>query len=210
MRSYVSVPTAMTFSFLLFLLMSALIANKSPSRLTSVTPPITIEVTVPDTPLSPITRRDPIKLPVLKPLPSDMAKDKTIRNPQVIAKPEQSFPLDLPSPGEGLTISSPIGQVGNYADQGDREAIPQVVIDPGYPTDAAIKGIEGFVTLRFDLDSSGHPTNIQVIAAKPKGVFEKNARQALSKWRYAPKMEQGSAVTTSNLQVTLDFKLAGK
>jgi periplasmic protein TonB len=72
---------------------------------------------------------------------------------------------------------------------------------PNYPKGAEARGIEGSVTLKFNVDAGGNVVAPQVVDATPPGVFDAAAIEALTKWKYAP----GSAA--SDVQVKLSFKL---
>jgi len=89
----------------------------------------------------------------------------------------------------------------------DSDARPVVRINPKYPAAAARDGIEGWVKLRFDINEIGGVTNIEVIDAEPKRVFNKAARQALRKWKYRAKSEDGKAMVQQGLTVQLDFNM---
>lgn len=83
----------------------------------------------------------------------------------------------------------------------------QETANPTYPIHAARNNIEGYVQMSFDISESGVPINIKVLKSVPKKIFNKAAIKALSKWRYAPKVENGKAVVQQNLTVQLDFKM---
>ena len=89
----------------------------------------------------------------------------------------------------------------------DSDARPVVRINPKYPVEAARDGIEGWVKLRFDINEIGGVTNIEVIDAEPKRVFNKAARQALRKWKYRAKSEDGKTIVQKGLTVQLDFNM---
>ncbi|HAG38836.1 MULTISPECIES: TonB family protein [unclassified Pseudoalteromonas] len=80
-------------------------------------------------------------------------------------------------------------------------------VPPKYPVAEVRNKTEGFVTMSFDVDSYGRPNNIKVINAKPEQVFNSEAKRALSKWQYSPKVVNGVAVPDKNLEMTIEFNL---
>jgi protein TonB len=89
----------------------------------------------------------------------------------------------------------------------DKAATPLVRIEPKYPPAAARDGINGWVQLRFNIAADGRVTDVRVLAAEPRRVFEQEAIRALKNWKYQPKLENGRAVAQSDLEVQLDFRL---
>lgn len=87
------------------------------------------------------------------------------------------------------------------------DALPVVQVSPRYPISAAQSGKEGYVILGFDITEVGNVTNVKVLEANPKRVFNKSAIQAIKKWKYKPKIEEGKPVSQQNQQVQLDFTL---
>ena len=71
---------------------------------------------------------------------------------------------------------------------------------PKYPAEAAVKGIEGYVKMEFDISENGKPININVIESFPATVFDKGAIYSLKGWRYEP------IASTCN-SIRLDFTL---
>lgn len=59
-------------------------------------------------------------------------------------------------------------------------------VQPTYPRDARLDGIEGSVTLAYRVDADGYPREIRVVSANPAGPFEKATIDALERWRFAP------------------------
>jgi TonB family protein len=51
--------------------------------------------------------------------------------------------------------------------------------------------VSGEVTLRFDVDADGRPTEITVVRSEPAGVFDAVAISALEQWRYCPPEAKG-------------------
>lgn len=82
---------------------------------------------------------------------------------------------------------------------------PIMRVNPKYPVEAAEKGIEGIVRMSFDVDSQGSVSNINVIGSIPEGVFDRNAKLALSQWQYANPTGE-----TISAEVQLDFVLSAE
>ena len=82
-----------------------------------------------------------------------------------------------------------------------------VRVDPQYPIRAADRGVEGWVELEFTISESGAVKEAKVIAAKPKGVFNRAALRAIKRWKYNPKVEDGVAVERPGVTVRLEFNL---
>ena len=85
--------------------------------------------------------------------------------------------------------------------------IPRVRIRPDYPKPALVRGQSGDVTLRFTIAADGATKDIEVVNSSSP-IFEEPAVQALSKWRYAPPMENGNRVEKSGVQTVISFVLA--
>ncbi len=95
-------------------------------------------------------------------------------------------------------------QADNTVTTAKSSPTPVVRIEPRYPIKAAENRIEGLVQLQFSVQSDGSTSDIVVIHAQPKGVFEKEAIRALQRWRYAPVADPAA---NRGLQVQLNFAL---
>lgn len=116
---------------------------------------------------------------------------------------DSGFNFNMPS----VNVGGSIGLSGPGALLRDGDATPIVRIEPKFPTKAARDGIEGWVQLSFEINKIGGVENVQVINAQPKRVFDREARKALRKWKYKPKMVDGKPQHQTGLSVQLDFKL---
>ena len=87
--------------------------------------------------------------------------------------------------------------------------MPLVDIPPNYPQRALAAGIEGEVTLAFTITADGRVENLRVTHAEPRGVFEREARRAAARWRFAPRRENGQPVAREATK-TLYFRLEGR
>jgi protein TonB len=89
----------------------------------------------------------------------------------------------------------------------DRDAVPQVRIQPDYPVGARQRGIEGWVDVQFTVRTDGSVRDPSVIAADPPEVFDRAALQAIKGWKYNPKIEDGKPVERPDLRVRIRFEL---
>ncbi len=92
----------------------------------------------------------------------------------------------------------------------DGDATPIVRIEPKYPVKAAREGKEGWVKMRFTIAKDGSTKDIEVIDAQPPRLFDSEAKRALSKWKYSPKMEGGKPLEQPGIVVQLDFKMGAE
>jgi protein TonB len=89
----------------------------------------------------------------------------------------------------------------------DRDAVPQVRIQPDYPIQARQKGIEGWVDVKFTVGVDGSVRDAVVVNAQPKRIFDRAAIQAVKGWKYNPKIEDGRPVERRGLRVRIRFQL---
>ncbi|MFM2590085.1 energy transducer TonB [Vibrio sp. TBV020] len=121
----------------------------------------------------------------------------------------QISPMSQPSLGlntavDGLAITAP-----TFGDFGvNQQVMPLYRVEPRYPAKALKRGAEGYVIMKFTIDPTGKPTNVEVMEANPRRMFEREAVRALKKWKYQPKIVDGSAVAQVGQTVRLEFKLA--
>ena len=81
------------------------------------------------------------------------------------------------------------------------DAIPTNIVQPRYPRSAAEKGIAGWVKFGLNVDSNGNPYEITLLESSPKGVFDKEAKKAIGKWKFEKNKSQ------KGLVYTMSFKL---
>ena len=84
--------------------------------------------------------------------------------------------------------------------------IPLNEVLPVYPDSARRRGIEGYVKLAFTITAEGKVENVRVIESSPANVFDREARKAAVRWRFAPRTEQGRSVARDAVK-TLQFRL---
>lgn len=113
------------------------------------------------------------------------------------------------TPGAAAPTAAPASAVAESAGNPggvESEVMPLNDVRPDYPRYALQRGIEGFVKLAFTINRSGNVENIRVQEASPRNVFEREARRAAARWRFAPRTEGGLAVDREAVK-TLYFRL---
>jgi len=90
--------------------------------------------------------------------------------------------------------------------------IPAKIISreaPRYPSRALKNGIEGWVQVRFFIDTDGKPTDVVVVQSEPRGTFNDAAIKSVKKWRFSPARNQatGEAVRSSTISTKVQFRL---
>lgn len=199
-RIIISILLGAVAAFGLFVLMAKLIENSSrPPEEIPDAPVIDIVMDEPDDETQTRTRVPPPPPPP----PPQPPKVEPVE-PEEAEPDTEGFSLAIPAVDTG-GVGVNIGGVGAMARDGD--ATPIVRIDPKYPPQAARDGTEGWVRLEFTINELGGVDDIKVLEAKPKRIFDREARRALRKWKYKPKIVDGKPIKQTGMFVQLDFKL---
>ncbi len=149
------------------------------------------------------SRRIPKKPPPPKE-PPPPPKMNVQQNQQVVNNmPTPNIPnLDLGVGGDGPFLGA-VGQV-NMTEEGG--VIPIVRIAPQYPRKALMAKIEGWVKVKFTITPSGTVSNPEVVDAKPRRIFDREAIRAILKFKFKPKVVDGVGVEQVATQ-TIEFEL---
>ncbi|PZP32044.1 MAG: hypothetical protein DI603_11345 [Roseateles depolymerans] len=68
-------------------------------------------------------------------------------------------------------------------------ASPKVVkkVPPDFPREAAQKGIStGSVKAKLTIEADGHVSDVEILEAEPKRVFDRAVKSALMEWKFEP------------------------
>ncbi|HEX9708066.1 MAG TPA: energy transducer TonB [Steroidobacteraceae bacterium] len=79
-------------------------------------------------------------------------------------------------------------------------------IAPAYPARARERDTEGWVDLEFTVTKDGTTRDPSVRAAEPAGVFDRVAMDAVKRWRYEPRVVNGTIVE-QRVETRLRFRL---
>ena len=157
----------------------------------------------------PVTRKVPPRKPeavrtrTARPSPSA----KTVRRS---ALPPPNLKLSHLALGSSLPDISEVGlgqlDVPQVTTEPDRPARAKRTAQPRYPSSAQRDGVEGYVTVRLDIDADGRVKNVIVVDSEPLGVFEQSAREAARRFEFVPARVSGKAVKTT-VEKTIVFEL---
>lgn len=158
-----------------------------------------------------ITQTKAVEIAKPKPKPKPNARNLTKaapkEEPQEVAEEVNNAPQSFGDDPTGGVVGTGFSTTDGSSDPGaTANAEPIERVKPEFPQEAALKGIEGWVLLRFDITEEGRVENIEVINANPRNMFERKARDAVKKWKYAPRMANGQAVKVIGREVQIDFK----
>jgi len=192
---------ALTMTFLLFLGMQALIAGGND------------------------VMTEPAKGNVLDfiRLKQEEAVVKKERKPQKPPKPKEPPPQMTPpqmqqaNPNANVVKSSFAADIqegsgllgGLSLDSGDGDYLPIVKVAAVYPRRAQSRGIEGFVIVEFVVTKTGAVSQAVVVTAKPEGVFDRAALDAVAKFKYKPRVVDGVAMEVAGVQNRITFEIDG-
>jgi TonB family protein len=89
----------------------------------------------------------------------------------------------------------PASQAGSAA----IDVVPAKIVKrvtPVAPADIPRKA-RGYVVVRFNIDASGRVGDLEVVESQPQGMFAAAAQDAVRKWVYEPRKENGVAVAST-------------
>jgi len=209
---------AMLVTLAIFLFMQHLISS-DPERLESVELAAVVEL-----------YREPLK-PELE--PETNAEPEPV--PEKAAEPQMNTPAE--SPVEPITSANPImpsvdmgslsinvgasegqwtmpvsGQSFESLDEGKDskgyvEVTPYTTRRPNIPLLAWENKINGWVLVVFTVNASGHTSNIRILDANPKGIFEEDVQKAVSFWRYdVSSLKSGTGDMILTQKISLSWK----
>ncbi len=80
-------------------------------------------------------------------------------------------------------------------------------VAPTYPPRARERGVEGWVELEFTVTKDGTTRDASIRAAEPTGIFDRAAMEAIRRWRYEPRVINGTIVD-QRVEMRLRFRLS--
>ena len=137
------------------------------------------------------------------------------------AKPEAQQPtpeIDLPRVTDSFSSSLAIGLIepsiefagndlgGIDMTASDGEYLPIVKVAPVYPMRARQRRLEGYVIVEFVVTSNGGVRDVRVVESSSP-LFDQAAVDAALKFKYRPRVVDGTPIEVAGVQNRITFKL---
>ena len=184
-------------TFALFWIMTALIAV--PDVVLQVPPPLPtvdfVEVR---------KAQPPIPEPALRPKREEIEPPPPAPTPR-LEPSEGRLPIAHSTPGPNTFV-----EATPTLAPADGDAVPLVRVPPRYPERALARGVEGRVLVGFTIDRAGNVTSPEVLAAEPPNVFDRAAIEAVSQWKYNPRIRNGRPMERPGMKIAIPFRLGGE
>lgn len=114
----------------------------------------------------------------------------------------------IPIPANHITGKIDRGARSNGGIQiGEGDILPIFKVTPVYPLVALTKGIQGYTIVEFTVTASGATRDVRVIEAQPAGVFNRVSIDAAAKFKYKPRVINGTPVEVHGVENKFIFKL---
>lgn len=203
--------SAMVVTALIFISMPMLTEIKLTSSPETENEPILLEKWKPPPPPSD-TRDDQDPQPQTPPeARADIERDRPrweqpkidISSENLWAATNGAIEISIPSTSHDTSfITNPTYKPGEVDQQ------PKMLrsFPPHYPYRAKRDNIEGWVVLRFVVDTEGIAEKMEVVSADPVGIFEEEALKAVARYRFKPAVKNGENVKCITMQ-RISFKL---
>jgi protein TonB len=149
-----------------------------------------------------VARRDPKPEPPPQPLQPPAAP--------TLPQPDPVRPVVVPVIAPPVPVASRIdlSPAGFSLGEGDGEYLPLVKVAPIYPRRALNRGIEGHVIVEFTVTEHGAVRDARVVERVPdSGLFDAAALTAVEKFKYKPRILDGSAVAVTGVRNKITFRL---
>ena len=139
------------------------------------------------------------------------------RKGREVARPQKAAPpptpqVDLTPPRPNFdnaapqVIGVPVSALGGFGGAlSDMDAVPLVRIQPEYPRRAAELNLKGWVHLRFTVTTLGTTKDISVVDSEPQRTFDRAAMRAVRKFKYRPKVIDGTPVEQYGVEIVITF-----
>ena len=124
------------------------------------------------------------------------------------ANPTPPTPIIDPGPGPSVDPPLPVRQTPTPVSFGARLLTSGSALKPPYPQSKLLAEEEATLKLRLTIDEHGRVTAVEPVGPADPVFLDAARRYLLGHWRYQPAIEDGRAVTSTQV-ITLSFQLDG-
>ena len=142
-----------------------------------------------------------------KALADKAAADKAAQQQAALAAQQQKAQQEAAQPAAAKANNQVATAPASAGGGETRDAIPISTIRPRYPATALRNNQEGWVDVQYTVNVDGSVSNITVVSAEPRHVFDNAAIDALRRAKFSPAMRDGAAIA-SQQQKRIEFKLS--
>ena len=142
-------------------------------------------------------------------------EEKPERPPEVDEAPPELPQQDMDSSNldSAVAVSAPNpnldvgldGELGDFS-LAEGDYLPIVKVAPMYPRRAQSRGLEGYCDLQFTVTPLGTTADVSVIECT-SSLFERASVQALLKFKYKPRVVNGTAIAVPGLRHRITFQI---
>ena len=115
---------------------------------------------------------------------------------------DSSVAVSVPSPDMNVGLD---GELGDFS-LAEGDYLPIVKVAPMYPRRAQSRGLEGHCDLQFTVTPLGTTADVSVIECT-SSLFERASVQALLKFKYKPRVVNGTAIAVPGLRHRITFQI---
>ena len=163
---------------------------------------------------APVALRKPVEIPLKKSPPKKKHAETTKQRsrdaqiakaalPRLNLPSSISVPVFTPETASPAEVVHPMDTVRSFR-LGEETILTEEMVDEPpkplmrapvrYPRSAEVQGIEGEVDARVLLDANGSVLQVEIVSAKPEGIFESAASASLVNWRFSPATFRGQTI----------------
>lgn len=146
---------------------------------------------------------------------TEVKEDKPERPPEVDEAPPDIPQQDMDNSNldSAVAVSAPNpnlnvgldGELGDFS-LAEGDYLPIVKVAPMYPRRAQSRGLEGYCDLQFTVTPLGTTADVAVIECT-SSLFERASVQALLKFKYKPRVVNGTAIAVPGLRHRITFQI---
>lgn len=115
---------------------------------------------------------------------------------------DSAVAVSAPNPNMDVGLDSELGDFS----LAEGDYLPIVKVAPMYPRRAQSRGLEGYCDLQFTVTPLGTTADVSVIECT-SSLFERASVQALLKFKYKPRVVNGTAIAVPGLRHRITFQI---